>query len=296
MRSSGCDTSLHIPAAHDHRHEDDSRSATPPTREAFPPSPPSRTAPRSAFCGSLSCFSDNPPTLDKIPPGGMLFERVTATRGGAFNSVRGQSFRRTEVVMSQVARRSERRLAGGTTIATRATKSDRRLLDHRLTTVVSAAGSSRLGSGSIAGIRSIPSTALDLLRRGGSVPALLLAVLLTTLMIDCGLLESYAHTHTSISPIEDAGHVHVHGHDHEASGDPDHHRCPHLVHCLIKSLLPGNAPTAPPPYLLELISPATVVAFAAALSQPAGGVRAPPGRSLPAEGRGILTRLCIARR
>ncbi len=124
-----------------------------------------------------------------------------------------------------------------------------------------------------------------------------MAVLLVAPMIDCALLGDAGHLHPTHTSA--AGHV-----THSVSADLEHgvidlfdDDCgPHMVHCIVKSVLPG---TAAGPLLVQLLTLilAVVVVVATALWSTGGGVRGPPVACLPvADGRDILTRFCISRR
>ncbi|MEV2226668.1 hypothetical protein AB0E01_43480 [Nocardia vinacea] len=135
------------------------------------------------------------------------------------------------------------------------------------------------------------------LRRGSYAAALLMAVLLVAPMIDCALLGDAGHLHPT--PAASARPA-----THSVSADLGHgvitifdDDCgPHIVHCLVKSMLPGTAAGLLLVQLLTLIL-AAVAVVATALWSTGGGVRGPPVAYLPVvDGRDILTRFCISRR
>lgn len=135
------------------------------------------------------------------------------------------------------------------------------------------------------------------LRRGSYVAALLMAVLLVAPMIDCALLGDAGHPHST--PAAAAGHA-----THSVSADLEHgvinifdDDCgPHIVHCIVKSMLPGTAAGLLLVQLLTLIL-AVVAVVATALWSTGAGMRGPPVAYLPVvDGRDILTRFCISRR
>ncbi|MEV6321346.1 hypothetical protein AB0M45_09135 [Nocardia sp. NPDC051787] len=137
------------------------------------------------------------------------------------------------------------------------------------------------------------------LLRGSHVAALLMAMLLVAPMIDCALLGDAGHLHPHSTPASAAGHV-----THSVSADLEHgvidlfdDDCgPHIVHCIVKSVLPGTAAGLLVVQLLTLIL-AAVVVVATALWSTGGGMRGPPVACLPVvDGRDILTRFCISRR
>lgn len=138
---------------------------------------------------------------------------------------------------------------------------------------------------------------IDRFRLGSSTLALLAAVLLVGLMIDCNTIGEHGHDHTlagsvayqsTSSMIHSASHLFV---------DHDTHPCgPHITHCIMKSVLPGGVgSTAVSQLLLWAMVVAAAIAVAAA-PVPAGGVRGPPVPVAALGGRIILTRFCIARR
>ncbi|UGT70938.1 hypothetical protein LTT66_12680 [Nocardia gipuzkoensis] len=196
--------------------------------------------------------------------------------------------------MSQATRYSGRRIAADAIFAA-TPKPGIGLLERRFATEAGAASSSRLDSGPEV---HVIASLIGLLRRGGSTLVLLVAALLIAPTIDCGLLEPGAHAHASVSPVAGADQAAMHGHDPDDANlrSIEDHCGPHIAHCIVKSLLPGTASTVLPVQLLGLMLVTALVVLAAVLSRPTGGVRAPPGRPLPADRRDILTRLCIARR
>ncbi|WP_159839822.1 hypothetical protein [Nocardia sp. CY41] len=197
--------------------------------------------------------------------------------------------------MSQAPDYSERCIAADTPVADMLAKQGIGILDRQFTAKAGAARTTRLDRGregrGVVGL-------IRLLRRGGFALVLLALVLLVAPAIDCGLLRADAHTHASTFPVGGTGQATVHGHspDDAVSDYVDDHCGAHIAHCVIKSLLPGTASTVLPLQLLGLMLSAALIVLTAVLSLPVGGVRAPPGRPVPAHGREILTRLCIARR
>lgn len=141
-------------------------------------------------------------------------------------------------------------------------------------------------------------SAKDRLRRGSYVAALLTALLLVAPMIDCALLGDTGHLHPT--PAAAAGHA-----THSVSTDLEHgvitildDDCgPHIVHCIVKSVLPGTAAAGLLLAQLLTLILAVVAVVATALWSTSGGMRGPPVAYLPViDGRDILTRFCISRR
>lgn len=137
----------------------------------------------------------------------------------------------------------------------------------------------------------------DRLRRGAPVPALLAAVLLVGLMVDCGTIGDHGHDHASAGPAADRSTSSmIHSPSHLLADDATHPCGPHITHCIMKSVLPGGAGSgAVSQLLLWAVVVAAVIAVAAAPVL-AGGVRGPPVPVAAPGGRVILTRFCIARR
>ncbi|MGY1949130.1 putative copper homeostasis (lipo)protein LpqS [Nocardia asiatica] len=135
------------------------------------------------------------------------------------------------------------------------------------------------------------------LRSGRHIATLLLAVLLIAPVIDCALLGEHAHPHPR-SPSSAAHVAHLASATLEREViDLFEDDCgPHLVHCIVKSTLPGAAAGM---LLVQLLTSmlAVVVAVPTTLRSASGGVRGPPVAGLPVvAGRDILMRFCIARR
>ncbi|WP_433722146.1 hypothetical protein ACQP0C_20685 [Nocardia sp. CA-129566] len=134
------------------------------------------------------------------------------------------------------------------------------------------------------------------LRHGGSVVAVLIAMLLVAPMVHCAHTDDHEHSdvHGQMVPgdiltvaLGDSPHVVI---------DASHESCGvHLAHCIVKSVRAGEAENFAALRLLALIAVVAIVA-AAIHSTLAGGVRGPPVCPPVAAGRDILERFCIARR
>lgn len=152
-------------------------------------------------------------------------------------------------------------------------------------------------------------TRIDRLRRWSSAPALLVAVLLVALTVDCAFggeqhthavadgralsrVTEHAHGVAAIRPASepatDVGGLFAHRGTHPCGS--------HILHCLVKSTLPEVAGSASPPHLWLFLL-AVVAVPVIALGGMSCAVRGPPDTSASAvSGRSILTRFCIARR
>ncbi|WP_174188055.1 hypothetical protein [Nocardia barduliensis] len=137
----------------------------------------------------------------------------------------------------------------------------------------------------------------DRLRLGGSVVALLIAVLLVVPMLDCALHGNDAHRHTSF--VSHPGHLAPSAVEHIAHDfvfPPADDCAPHLTHCIVESVLPSAVVHVPPLNILAFAFAVAFVAAAIGLSA-VSGVRGPPRVYVPvAGGRATLTKFCIARR
>jgi hypothetical protein len=141
-------------------------------------------------------------------------------------------------------------------------------------------------------------TLIGRLRRGGSVLALLAAVVLVAPSVaDCALFGGVTDDHPVVAsgPVPVAS-VAVNGVSHSMPGDCDGPCAPHVAHCLLKSVLVGRAGEAAVLYPCGLLLAVALVATAT-VRLSVGGVRGPPVAAVGAVGgRVILTRICIARR
>ncbi|WP_231390413.1 hypothetical protein [Nocardia sp. CNY236] len=131
-------------------------------------------------------------------------------------------------------------------------------------------------------------------RPSGSAVALLAAVLLAVLMVDCSMAHDDTHNHMPRYPAVEHLAVSVADGPLPAairSASDDH--CPsHFDHCLAKTVLRGVTGNPGPQLLIFALAlavlPSALRAFA--------GVRGPPISRPPAsDGRTTLTRFCIAR-
>lgn len=134
------------------------------------------------------------------------------------------------------------------------------------------------------------------LRHGGTVVAVLIALLLVAPMVHCAQTDDHEHSgaHSQMAPgnfrtaaLDDSAHAVINA-AHESCGL-------HLAHCIVKSVRTGAAENFAALRLLALIGVVAIVA-AASYSTLAGGVRGPPVSPPSATGRDILERICIARR
>ncbi len=134
------------------------------------------------------------------------------------------------------------------------------------------------------------------MRRGAPILALLAAVLLVGLMIDCAAIADNGHDHTSAgSAANRSTSSTIHSPSHPFADDATHPCGPHITHCVMKSVLPGGAGSTAISQLLWTVAVAAIMAVAVA-AMPTGGVRGPPVPVAASGGRVILTRFCIARR
>ncbi|ONM48849.1 hypothetical protein [Nocardia donostiensis] len=125
--------------------------------------------------------------------------------------------------------------------------------------------------------------------------AVLLAVLTLVPTIDCALLGEGGHIHVGMGAAVAADGAHHH-HPHALGGHLADHCDQHMLHCVVKSVLPAGTGSLLSLLWLILLGTAAIVA-AALLFINAGGVRAPPVAGLPTRnGQDILARFCIARR
>ena len=136
------------------------------------------------------------------------------------------------------------------------------------------------------------------LRRGGRVLVLLAAVVfVVAVAIDCDVVADGAEVHVPTVSVNSPVVSVVAGSLSHSSSDSCECPCvPHAAHCLMTSLLPSGRSAVPVLHLFGLVVAAVLLGTMAGV-QSGGGVRGPPVGALPVVGgRGILARICIARR